>query len=179
MRMLSSFTMCLLLPACCYGTTLEQVLQVLGAQAQPAGSPGDWARVNQLPGMKWQGPAPKQTPAGYTRYGSLKLEGVGQVTVYFTGDRTAAQQASISLPQGVDKREFTKTLQRLIPSAKVKQLRGGCKDDGEIGGSAVYQIDVSDNASMFAMMMSGTSRTGIDTELAVAKRPNKNWQCPS
>ncbi|MGH6623275.1 MAG: hypothetical protein ACREBN_04850 [Burkholderiaceae bacterium] len=169
--------MCLFLPLTSYAATLQQVVQVLAAPAQKTDSPGDWARVNQLPGMKWKLPAPKQTPVGFTRYGSLKLDGLGQVTVYFIGDRAGAQQASISLPEGVDKREFTATLQRLIPSAKIKQLRGGCKDEGALGGSAVYQVDVPGAASVYATMMTGVSKAGMETELIIARQLDKNWKC--
>lgn len=129
--------------------------------------------------MKWEQAAPRQTPAGFARHGALNLDGLGDVSVYFIGGRAGAQQASLSLPEGVDKRDFTPTLHRLIPLAKIKQLRGGCKDDGEIGGSAVYQIDVSGSASVYAMIMSGTSRSGMDTELTIAKQLHKNWKCAS
>jgi hypothetical protein len=179
MRLLSLLTMGLLVPLSCHATSLQQLVQVLAAPPQKARSSGGWARVGQLPGMKWEQSAPRQTPAGFARHGSLNLEGLGDVSVYFIGSRAGAQQASLALPEGVDKREFTLTLHRLIPLAKIKQLRGGCKDDGDTGGSAVYQLDVSGSATVYAMMVSGTSRSGMDTELVIAKQMDKNWECAS
>lgn len=129
--------------------------------------------------MNWEQAAPSQTPAGRARHGILNLEGLGDVSVYFIGDRAGAHQASLSLPEGVDKREFTPTLHRLIPLAKIKQLRGGCKEDGDAGGSAVFQLDVPGSATVYAMMMSGTSRSGMNTELVIANQMKKNWECAS
>lgn len=140
---------------------------------------GGWARVSQLPGMKWKQAAPRQTPTGFARHGDLNLEGLGDVSVYFIGGRAGAQQASLSLPEGVDKREFTPTLHRLIPLAKIKQLRVGCKEDGDVRGSAVFQLDMPGSATVYAMMMSGTSRSGMDTELVIANQMNKDWECAS
>lgn len=180
MRLLSLLTICLLASFSCHATSLHELGQVLAAPTpHEARSIGGWARVSQLPGMNWEQAAPSQTPAGRARHGILNLEGLGDVSVYFIGDRAGAHQASLSLPEGVDKREFTLTLHRLIPLAKIKQLRGGCKDDGKIGGSAVYQIDVSGNASVYAMIMSGSSRSGMDTELIIAKQMVKGWKCAS
>jgi hypothetical protein len=40
----------------------------------------------------------------------------------------------------VDKSGFAVTLKRLLPAAQIKQVCAACKDEGVLGGSAVYQV---------------------------------------
>ncbi len=161
----------------CYAATFEQLIAVLSDASVQSGPHGTWVRVGKVPGVKWQTSTPRLTPAGHTMFGNVKVEGVGSVTIFYTGSKDTVRQLSLSFPSGISTTEFTSTLTRLLPAAKVTQLRGGCKTDGAISGSAVYRIARPGNTHIYAMLISGTSQAGIDTEAIVSTKTEPHWKC--
>jgi hypothetical protein len=168
---LALFTMGMLISHACHANSLQQLVQVLAAPA------GGWARVSRLPGIAWAEASPRQTPLGHARHGTFNLEGLGQVSVHFTGSRAGPRQASLLLPEGVGRREFSTTLHRLIPLAQVDELQGGCKDDGELAGSAVYRLELPGSAAVYAWLVSSTRGADVHTELTIARQIDERWKC--
>jgi len=82
---------------------------------------------------------------------------------------------SLSLPQ--DKAVDAVTLKRLLPAARTKQVRAGCKDEGMLGGTAVYQVTLADHQSAYVLMSAGTSKMGLDTSMDIAAKFSKDWNC--
>ena len=168
--------------------TLEQVARLLAQPAQPAkpskqaqkpGTTEGWTRLDALPGMAWQHAGVKRTPMGHTRHGTLQVHGLGKVTAFFNGSLKEPQSASLLLAQGIDKAQFNATVRRLMPAVQVKPVRAGCKDDSDIGGSAVFQLHLAGARPAYLMLMSGTSKAGLETELAIAAQLPAAWSCPA
>ena len=175
MRLLSLWATGLLLPFSCHPASLQQLVQLLVAPAAGTDAPGDWARVDQLPEMKWQRTTPTQTPNGLARSGSVNIEGLGQVTIHFSGSKVGADRASLRLPQGVDKHEFSTTLLRLIPMADIK-FQGHCRTSEERTQSSVYRVDLQTQTA-YALFTSSRRGASLDTDLIVAVRIDSDWRC--
>ena len=130
-------------------------------------------------GIKWQQAGLKQTPVGYTKFGTVKLDGLGETTVFFIGSRSELGRVSLSLPpdKAVDKSEFDVTVKRLLPAAQIKQVRASCKDEGVLGGTAVYQVVLPGHRPAYVLMGAGTSKMGVDTSMDIAAQFSKDWNC--
>lgn len=161
-----------------HAATVEQVVRALAPPLQATGAAPGWPALHRL-GVKWQHAGLKQTPAGFIRVGTLQMDGLGKTSVIFQGSRSEPQQVSLSLPQdkAVDKSEFAITVKRLLPAAQIKQVRAGCKDEGVLGGSAVYQVVVPGHRPAFVLMSAGTSKMGLDTSMDIAAQFSKDWHC--
>ncbi len=161
--------------------TLEDVVRLLAQPAQPTQTPGaapGWARLDGLSGMVWQHAGVKRTPMGHTRHGMLQIDGLGKVTTFFNGNGAGPNAASLLLDKGIDKGQFNTSLRKLMPAVQIQSVRGGCKDDSDIGGSAVFQLQLAGARVAHIMLMSGTSKAGLETELAIAGPLPAAWRCP-
>ena len=158
--------------------TVEQVVRALAPPSQASGAAPGWPALDRL-GVKWQHAGLKQTPVGFTRYGTLQLDGLGKTSVFVRGSRSEPHQVSLALPpdKAVDKSEFGVTVKRLLPSAQAKQVRAGCKNEGVLGGSAVYQVVLPGHRPAFVLMAAGTSKMGLDTSMDIAAQFGKDWNC--
>lgn len=161
-----------------HAATLEQIIQVVVPPAQATVAAPGWPNMDGL-GIKWQQAGLKQTPVGYTKFGTVKLDGLGETTVFFMGSRTALSKVSLSLPpdKAVDKSEFDVALKRLLPAARIKQARAGCEDEGMMGGSAVYEAALPGRRPAYVLMAAGTSKMGLETSLDIAAQFDKDWNC--
>jgi hypothetical protein len=159
--------------------TLEQIVQLVAPPAQATAAAQGWPNLDRL-GMKWHKASPRQGPAGYVKFGTVKLDGLGKTDVSFIGSRTELNNVSLYLPQGkaVDKSEFDVAVKRLLPAAQIKQVRPGCKDEGVLGGSAVYQVVLPGHRLVYVLMSAGTSKMGLDTTIDIAAQFSKDWNCP-
>lgn len=72
--------------------TLEQVVRTVAPPSQAAGKASGWPALDRL-GIQWHKAGPQQRPAGYTRFGTVQLDGLGKTTVFFIGSRTALVRA--------------------------------------------------------------------------------------
>jgi hypothetical protein len=161
--------------------TLEKLVRTLDSPPRDTGIATGWPAPERLC-VKWQHAGLKQTPIAFTRFGTLQLDGLelGKTSVSFHGSRGAPYHASLSLPRdkAVDKSEFAVTVKRLLPAAQIKQVHAGCKDEGVLGGSAVYQVVSPGQRPAYVLMAAGTSRMGLDTSMDIAAQFSKDWNCP-
>lgn len=143
---------------------------------QETGGPG-WPALDRL-GVKWKHAGLNQSPVGYTRFGTLRIDGLGKTSVSFLGSRSEPRQVSLFLPgdKAVDKSEFGDLLKRLLPNPQAKQVRAGCKDEGSLGGSAVYQVVLPGHRPAYVLMSAGTSKMGLDTSMDIATQFSKDWK---
>lgn len=159
--------------------TLEQIVQIVAPPAQATAVAPGWPNLDRL-GMKWHKRSPQQGPAGYVKFGTVKLDGLGKTDVTFIGSRAELSRVSLSLPRdrAVDKTEFDAALKRLLPAAQIKQVRAGCKDEGVMSGSAVYQVVLPGHRPAYVLMAAGVSKPGLETSMDIAAQFSKDWNCP-
>jgi hypothetical protein len=162
-----------------HAATLEQIVQTVAPLAQATATAPGWATVDRL-GVKWHKRSPVQGPMGYTKFGTVKLDGLGKTDVTFIGSRADLRTASLHLPEDkvADKTEFDATLKRLLPAARIKQVRAGCKNEGVMGGSAVYQVVLPGHRPAYVLMMAAVGKR-LETGLDIAAQFAKDWNCTS
>ena len=155
--------------------TLEQIVQLVTLPAQATAAAPGWPNLDRL-GVTWHKASPQQGPAGYTKFGTVKLDGLGRTDLYFIGSRTELSRVSLSLPpnRAVDKSEFDVALKRLLPAAQIKQVRAGCKDEGVMSGSAVYQVAMPGHRPAYVLMSAMVSKT-LETSVDIAAQFSKDW----
>ncbi len=97
----------------------------------------------------------------------------------FIGSRTEFSRVSLAPPQdkAVDKTEFGAALKRLLPAAQIKLVRAGCKDEGVMGGSAVYQVVLPGHRPAYVLMAASVSKMGLETSMDIAAQFGKDWHC--
>lgn len=156
--------------------TLEQIVQIVALPAQATAAAPGWPNLDRL-GIKWHKASPQHGPAGYAKFGTVKLDGLGKTDVTFSGSRAELSTASLSPSEAIDKEKFGTTLKRLLPAAQIKQVRAGCKDDGVLGGTAVYQVALPCKRPAFVMFSNGVSKMGMYTGVDIAAQLTKDWNC--
>ena len=93
--------------------TLERIVQVVALPAQPTAAAPGWPNLDRL-GVKWHKSSPQQGPAGFTRFGTVKLDGLGKSTLFFIGIRAELRTATLSPPEAIDKEEIINYEYRMI-----------------------------------------------------------------
>jgi len=159
--------------------TLDQVVRTLAPASQAAGAAPDWPALDRL-GIKWQHLGPKQSPTGYTRFGDVKLDGLGKTSVHFEGSRSEPKQVTLYLPwdKAIGESQFGVTLRRLLPAAQIKQVRASCKDEGAMVETAVYQMALTGQRPAYVMLVTSFSNKGlVDTTMHIAAKLSKDWNC--
>lgn len=160
--------------------TLEQIVQVMALPAQATAAAPGWPNLERL-GIKWQHAGLKQSPTGYTRFGDVKFDGLGKTSVYFEGSRSEPKQVTLYLPQdkAIGESQFGVTLRRLLPTAQIKRVRAGCKDEGAMIETAVYQVALTGQRPAYVMLTTAFSNKGlVDTSMDIAAQLSKDWNCP-
>jgi hypothetical protein len=62
----------------------------------------------------------------------------------------------------------------------IKPLRGGCNDDGEVSGTAVYQITLPHRKPIFVMVSTDSGGSSIDSRSSSFQFSLENearWNC--
>ena len=160
--------------------TLEQIVQVVALPAQATATASGWPNLDRL-GIKWQHAGLKQVPAGYARFGDVKLDGLGKTSVFFQGSRSEPHQVTLYLPRdkAIGESQFGVTLRRLLPTAQIKRVRAGCKDEGAMIETAVYQVALTGQRPAYVMLTTAFSNKGlVDTSMDIAAQLSKDWNCP-
>lgn len=159
--------------------TVEQVVRAFAPAPNASGAAPDWPALDRL-GVKWQHAGLKQTPVGFARFGTLQLDGLGKTPVHFQGSRSEPKQVTLYLPpdKAIGESRFGVTLRRLLSAAQIKQVRAGCKDEGAMMETAVYQVTLTGQQPAFVMLETGSSNKGlVDTTMHIAAQLGKDWNC--
>lgn len=166
--------------------TLETIVKTLAIPANANFSANDWTATNAIPGVKWAHKGLRETPVSpFTKSGSIKLEHLPVATIFFTGARTVILDVSVIIGGNdqavIEKSEFTKALRgQFSPTTKIRQLRGGCKSEDGIAGTAVYEIVVENKKPVFVQVevdAGGNSPNSRTTGFQFVLEPEKSWVC--
>jgi hypothetical protein len=174
------------LPTLSFAATLENVVSAFALPANAGYSFNDWDATNAIAGVRWQHKGLKETPVSpFSRMGNVKLDGLSVATVFFTGARTMVMQLTVIVGGNddhvIEKEDFNKALRAQFgSSSKIKQLRGGCKNDGAISGSAVYEITLPAKKPVYLLLdtdAGGNSPNSRSTTFQFLMEPEDRWKC--
>ena len=160
--------------------TLEQIVQVVALPAQATAAAQGWPALERL-GIKWHKASPEDRPAGYVKFGTVKLDGLGKSRVTFLGSRAEPHQVTLSLPldKAIGESQFGVTLRQLLPSSQIKRVRAGCKGEGAMVETAVYQVALTGQLPAYVMLETSYSdgKGSVDTTMYIAAQISKDWNC--
>ena len=175
-----------LLPTSIFAATLETLVNALVLPAGATYSANDWPSTNAIPGIRWSHKGLRETPASpFTRLGQIKLERLGNADVFFSGVRTMIFQLDVTIGEAdgmiFEKKEFTHILKsQFNKNALVKILRAGCKDEGVISGSAVYEITLTQKKSVYVLVSTdsgGSTPNSRSSSFQFTLEPEDRWKC--
>ena len=167
-------------------TRMESVVNALAIPANASYSANDWGATNSIPGVKWMHKGLKETPVSpFTKLGSIKLENLPVATVFFTGARTMIFDVSVVIGGDdrsvIEKEDFTKTVKsQFNATTKIRLLRGGCKSEGGLAGTSVYEIIVQDKKPVYLQVETdagGNTPNSRTTGFQFMLEPDQNWAC--
>lgn len=174
------------MPCSLFAATLETLVSALALPASANYSANDWSSINAISGVRWSHKGLRQTPvSSFTRLGQIKLERLGNVGVFFSGERTMVFQLDITVGEVdgnvFEKEQFTSVLRsQFNKGSAIKNLHGGCRDEGEVSGSAVYEVTLPTKKPVYVLVTtdsggnSPNSRTsGFQFMLELEDR----WKC--
>lgn len=176
----------LALPALALAATLENVAGAFALPANASHSANDWDSTNAIAGVRWQHKGLRETPVSpFTRMGNIKLDGLSVATVFFTGVRTMVTQLTVVVGRNgasvIEKEDFGKALRAQFASrTEIKRLRGGCKDDGVVSGSSVYQVTMPARKPLYVLMdtdAGGNTPDSRTTTMQFSLEPEDRWKC--
>lgn len=183
-RFLIALGICL--PLFAVAATLETVVAPFALPVNATYSANDWNSTDGIAGIQWQHKGLKETRLSpFTRLGYLKLDKLAKASVFYSGARTMITQLDVSVSgdddKMVEKENFLKALRAQFGSTtKIKQLRGGCKDDGAMSGSAVYEVTLPAKKPVFLMMSvdsGGNSPDSRTTSFQFSHESETSWAC--
>lgn len=175
-----------LLPCSLFAATLETVVNALALPASATYSANDWPSTNAIAGIRWSHKGLRETPdASFGRSGKLKLQGLGNSRVSFSGARTMIFQLDVDVHEGegnvFEKEAFTSVLKSQFSNlTAIKPIRGGCKNDGEMSGSAVYQVTPPKNKPVYVMVSTDAGGNSPDSRTSSFQFSLENedrWRC--
>ncbi|MES2010562.1 MAG: hypothetical protein V4468_16940 [Pseudomonadota bacterium] len=162
---------------------------IVNAFAIPAGanySANTWDITDSIPGVQWEHKGLRETPrVPFSRLGHVKLDKLAVVTVFFGGVRAMVSEMNVSITNNdaavIEKSDFLKLLHAQFgASSHIRQLRGGCKNEGQISGSAVYEITLRGKKPVYLLMetdSSGSAPNSRSTTLQFELEPQRRWVC--
>lgn len=166
--------------------TLESMVNAFALPVGASYSANAWDVTDSIPGIQWEHKGLRETPsAPFSRRGHVKLDKLAVVTVFFAGVRTMVSEMNISITNNdeavIDKSDFLKVLNaKLGASGQIRQLRGGCKSDGQVSGSAVYEITMRGKKPVYLLMATdsgGSAPNSRSTTLQFELEPQRRWAC--
>jgi opacity protein-like surface antigen len=177
----------LLLPVLASAATLETVVESFALPAKASYSANDWAGTNAISGVQWQHKGLKETPVSpFTRLGTIKLDGLPLATLFFSGARTMVTQLNVMVGGNgapvIEKQDFNAAMRTQFRTARIRQLRGGCKNEGGVAGSAVYEVTLSARKPVYLMLATdagGSTPDSRTTSFEFQLEPQERWACTS
>ena len=168
-----------------FGMTMDAVATALAVPTGAGFSANDW-NATQVTGVKWQHKGLRETPVSpFTRLGNAELEGLGQVTVFFSGARTMVSQLTViaggNQTEAVNTSMFDKVMKAHFgKSATIKKLRGLCKSEIGVSGSSVYEVTLAKKKPLFVLVdtdAGGSSPSSQTTSFRFLDEPGVRWGC--
>lgn len=175
-----------LLPTSIFAATLETLVNALALPADATYSANDWSSTNAIPGARWSHKGLRETRVSpFTRNGQIKLERLGNATIQFSGVRTMIFQLDVIIGEAdgkiFEKEEFAGILKsQFSKNALIKMLRAGCKDEGGISGSAVYEVTLPQKKPVYVFVSTdsgGNSPDSRSSSFQFTLEPEDRWKC--
>lgn len=174
------------LPTSIFAATLETVVNALALPASATHSANDWATTNAIPGVRWSHKGLRETPVSpFTRLGQIKLERLGNARVFFSGARTMVFQLDVNIGEedGVifEKEQFANIVKsQFNTNTLIKKVRGGCKDEGAVSGSSVYEVTLPQKKPVYVLVSidsGGSTPNSRSSNFQFTLEPEDRWKC--
>lgn len=161
--------------------TLDNIVTPFSIPVHETYTANDWSSIEKIQGIRWSHKGFRETPqSSFVRSGKVKLDGVGQADVVFSGARTMVFEAVVTLEHPIDETEFSSTLKSQFSKlSSVVNLRASCKDEGLLNNSAVYQITLPKKKPIYLLLERSAGASGMEgiTTFQFALEPDAGWKC--
>lgn len=167
-------------------STLESIVSAFALPAGASYSANAWGITDSIPTVQWKHKGFRETPTvPFSRLGNVKLDKLAVATVFFGGVRTMVSQLDVSIENNdaaiIEKGDFMKALHgQFSTSSQIRQLRGGCKDESGLAGSAVYEITMRGKKPVYLLMQTdsgGNTPNSRTTSFKFELEPQRRWAC--
>jgi len=174
------------LPCSLFAATLETAVNALALPASAPYTANNWSSIDAIAGVRWYKKGLQETPNGsFSRFGQIRLERLGKADIFFSGARTMVSQLDIGISEAsgkiFEKEQFTSILKsQFNKNAVIKTLREGCKDEGILSGSAVYEITLPQKKPVYVLVSTdsgGNSPNSRSSSFQFTLRYESRWQC--
>lgn len=175
-----------LLPATLYAATLETAVNALALPAGASYSANDWSSTDSISGIRWKHKGLRETPASdFTRLGQMKLEHLGNATVFYSGARSMITQLEVTLSEAdgkiFEKERFNHVLKAQFgKTTTIKPLRGVCPDEDGISGSAVFEVVLPQKKPVYVMVSTdggGNAPNSRTSGFQFSLEAEERWKC--
>ena len=160
--------------------TLQDVVETIAPAAGDKDYKPNWTSMEKIPGIKIRQSrdALIQTPRSYRRGGQVVLEHLGSTSVTWDGSSDGAFTADVQTAVPLRPDRYAEALrQQFVPSAKLKQTRGGCPASEFNRDSAVFQLDLPNRKPMFLYVGTTRSNNKGNTTIQVSSEVENWWAC--
>ena len=186
MKLFSAFVACTFLSLNVSAATLEGVVAALALPSNADYSANDWPSTNKIIGVKWNHKGLRETPAApFTRSGKIKLQHLGNASVFFSGARTMVVELNVDVSEGdgniFEKSDFTSVLKSQFSKPTIiKLIRKECSDEDGISGSAVYEVTLPSKKPLYTMISTdsgGSSPNSRTSSFQFSLNNEDRWSC--
>lgn len=158
---------------------------IVSALANPAGAPMDadvpsrkWAAIAKFPGIKWSTRGLQARGPKLIRSGSVAITGLGNTRIIWAGLPDRALEADVMTGARIAPDQYLGMLKsQLSPAAKVRALRGGCKEPPYVQ-SAVFEVALPGKQPAYLLI--DTKPTWNDGKTTIQVSPvdeSGRWAC--
>lgn len=183
--LLVGLSLALVAPAA-FATSIRQVVEAFTMQEDATHSANDWTSVLALKDVQWHHEGFVETPvAPMAKTGHLESPELGRVDVHFSGARTMVFGLDLNVGEAegkiFEKEEFDQVLHSTLgDGVTLEKLRGGCDEDGEISGSAVYAVSLPGRKPVFVYISTdagGNSPDSRSSSMQFSLKREDRWSC--
>lgn len=186
MRLFATFVVGVCLSLNAAAATLEGVVTALALPSNANYSANDWPSTNKITDVKWNHKGLRETPVSpFTRSGKIKLQHLGNASVFFSGARTMIFQLDVDVSEEngnvFEKSDFTSVLKsQLGKSTIIKTIRKECDDEGEISGSVVYEVSMPKKKPLYVLVSTdsgGSTPNSRTSSFSFSLNNEERWSC--
>ena len=113
------------------------------------------------------------------------MERLGNARVFFSGARTMVFQLDVNIGEedGVifEKEQFANIVKsQFNTNTLIKKVRGGCKDEGAVSGSSVYEVTLPQKKPVYVLVSidsGGDTPNSRSSNFQFTLEPEDRWKC--
>ena len=156
---------------------LEDVAAVLALPAGDNEAKVDWRAMEKIPGIRMRGKDIESTERYSYRNSTLILDALGKTEVTWTGTYNFPIAAIVNTNTRIPPTQYTSVLSRQFSAARLKQLRGGCKDNEFEKDAAIYQVNLQQRQPLYLHVTSHPRERSGNTLIVVSQENSPRWAC--